>query len=163
MTSEQHKTISLSEFAERAVKGESLEQKLNGGETLSVRVFTPDQESVIEVQRMMARVVKAATTAASEADISEADATLAYDMGFACLRACVRTEDGGEIPDAAFVDLFSKLPYKSDLMLRCQDLCGVGMMVIPPLDTKAAVEAMGAEAKAAGPNRKQRRATAKKG
>ena len=161
---EEHKTISLSEFAERAVEGEALEQELTNGERVALRVFTPEQADVIAVQRLLARIVKAVGAADREADIPEEDAALIYDMGFACLRACVRAEGGGEIADAAFTDLFSKLPYKSDLMIRCQDLCGVKMLTIPPLDATAAIKAMTDEVKAAAkPNRKARRAAKKKG
>ena len=161
---EERKTISLSEFAERAVEGEALEQELTSGERVAVRIFTPEQADVIAVQRLLSRIVKAAGAADREADIPEEDAALIYEMGFACLRACVRADGGGEVADAALVDLFSKLPYKSDLMVRCQDLCGVKMLAIPPLDATAAVKAMAGEAKAAAkPNRKARRAAKKKG
>ena len=167
MTAEQHRTISLAEFAERATEGEAFEQTLTTGETLAVRIFTPEQADVLGVRKLMMKLVKVADAATREADIPEDDAAAIYEMGFACLRACVRDEGGGEIADAAFVDLFAKLPYKSDLMLRCQDLCGVSLMKIPPLDVQAAVEAIGGEVKAAAeaakPNRKTRRAAKKKG
>ena len=135
-TEDTPKTISLSEFAARAVDGEAMEQELNGGETVSLRVFTPAQEATLGVQRIWTRILALAHSAASLDDIPDEQLALAYELGFACLRACVRDENGAEIPDAAIVDLFSKLPYESPLMTRCQEMCGVSsrLMTIPPLN-----------------------------
>ena len=169
-STESNKTISLAEFAERATQGQALEQKLETGETVAVRVFTPPQADMLDVQRLMVRIFKVAESVKREADISEDNATLAYELGLRCLQACVRADDGAEMPDAALVALFSSLPYKSALMVRCQELCGVTMISIPPINNALAIEAvkqeadeLAAEIKAAGQNRKTRRAAAKKG
>lgn len=166
MTKETHKTISLSEFAERALHGEAIEQELTTGERVDVRVHTPDQGALLAVRKIMIKIVKVADTARKEADIDDADATLAYELGLSALAACVRDDDGQPLPGAVIVDLFSKLPYKSDVMVRCQELCGVTMISVPPLDDAAAIEVLQVEAEsiateakaAAQPNRKQRRA-----
>ena len=166
-TPEEHRTLSLSEFAERALEGEAMEQELTDGRRVALRVFAPTQADLMAAQKLMMRIVKVADAAGKEADIGEDDAVLAYELGLACLRACVRDENGAQIGDAALSDLFGKLPYKAPVMIRCQELCGVGLMSVPPLDIKAAAEAIGAEAKAAAeaakPNRKSRRAAKKKG
>ena len=119
------------------------------------------------VQRLMLRIVKVADAVVKETDISDDDATLAYEIGLGCLRACVRGEGGAELDDEVLTSLFGKLPYKSDLMLKCQAICGVEMLTIPPLPGGAAIEAVKSEVEAiaagsAKPNRKSRRA-AKKG
>ena len=160
------KTISISEFASRAAEGETVEAPLNDGTVVALRLFSPPEDDLITVQKIMMKIVSVASAATAETEIAEDDATLAYELGIACVRACVRDDGGERIADMAVVNLFSKLPYKSPLMVRCQELCGVSMMIIPPLDTMAAAEAMGAEMKAAAetnPNRKARRAAKKKG
>ena len=78
----------------------------------------------------------------TEDDIDPEDSALAYKLGFECLRACLKDESGAPIPDPAFVDLFSQLPYRSDLMTKCQDLCGVSLMVIPPFSNADAAKRM---------------------
>lgn len=168
MTKETHKTISLSEFAERALQGEVIEQELTTGERVDVRVHTPDQGALLAVRKIMIKIVKVADTARKEADIDDADATLAYELGLAALEACVRDDDGQPLPGAVIVDLFCKLPYKAAAMVRCQELCGVTMISVPPLDDAAAIEVLQGEATAlatdaaAQPNRKERRASKKK-
>ena len=141
---ESPKTISLSEFAARAVEGEPLEQELTSGETVAARVFTPDQSAVVAVQRIWNRILKTASAASTLSDISDTDLTLAMDLGFACLRACVRDESGAAIPDEAFVDLFAKLPFNSPLMVRCQELCGAPatLFQIPPFNPNLAIKAL---------------------
>ena len=162
---EEHTTITLSDFAARALEGEAMTVALRDDSKVELRVFSPAETDLIAVQRLMMRIVKAADAMTSEADISDDDATLAYELGLAALHACVRDENGEPIADAAIVDLFSRLPYKSPLMLRCQELCGVSLMTVPPLDGKVAIEAMKTEVKAmaaeAKPNRKARRAAKK--
>ena len=172
MTDEtKHETISLSEFASRATEGEATEQELDDGSIVALRVFAPEQDILIAAQKLMTRLAKLAAMASRPTDISEDDAMIPYELGFLCLRGCVRDEKGAEIPEAAVADLFRRLPYKSALMLKCQDLVGVSMMVIPPLKGDVAIKAMQAEAKAAveaaakesAPNGKTRRKAAKKG
>lgn len=169
--SEEHKTITLVEFAKRATEGEVVEQELTGGERIEARVFTPDQTDLLDVQKIMMRIVRVADTARSQTDIADDDATLAYELGLAALRACVRDDDGERVPDIAVVELFSKLPYKAALMVRCQELCGVTMISVPPIDNAMALEAVKQEAaEVAGnlaakakPNRKERRKAASTG
>ena len=165
MTKETHKTISLSAFAQRALEGEAMEQELSTGEVLDVRVHTPDQGDMLAVRKIMIKIVKVADAARKETEIADDDATLAYELGLSALAACIRDDDGERLPGAAIVDLFAKLPYKSALMVRCQELCGVTMISVPPLDDATAIQvlqeeatALVAEAAAAAPNRKDRRA-----
>ena len=164
---ETHKVISLSAFAERALEGEGIEQELNTGERVEVRVHAPDQKSLLKAQGLMVRIVQVADAAREETEISDDDATLAYELGLAVLGACVRDENGEPIPEAAVVDLFRKLPYKSEVMTRCQEICGVDMITVPPVSNSVAIEAIRGEAAelvadAKKANRKTRRAAASK-
>lgn len=170
MTTETHKVISLSAFAERALEGEAMEQELSTGERVEVRVHAPDQKDLLRAQGLMVRIVQVADAARNETEISDDDATLAYELGLVVLGACVRDENGEALPEAAVVDLFRKLPYRSEVMTRCQEICGVDMITVPPVSNSLAVSAVReeaaelvADAKAAGkPNRKARRAAASK-
>ena len=170
MTTETHKVISLSAFAERAIEGEAIEQELSTGERVEVRVHAPDQKTLLRAQGLMVRIVQVADAARNETEISDDDATLAYELGVVVLTGCVRDENGETIPDAAVVDLFRKLPYKSEVMSRCQELCGVDMITVPPVSNSVAIKAVReeaaelvADAKAkSNPNRKTRRAAASK-
>ena len=139
MTETEKKTLSLADFASRAVEGEEIEQELRNGKTLVCRVFTPTQADAIAVQGIMADIVKVAQRMKDENDAGAEEASLAFKLGFECLRACVRDESGIDIPDPAFVDLFGQLPAQSKLMLKCQDLCGVSMMVVPTFTNEAVV------------------------
>ena len=138
---EEHKTLSLAEFANRAIQGEEITQALTDGTTLNCRVFTPTQADTMAIQKIMVKLARTAQKMKTEDDVEPEEAANAYTLGFECLRACLKDESGMEIPDPAFVDLYRNLPYKSDLMIRCQELCGVSMMVIPPFDNaKAAAD-----------------------
>ena len=165
--SEPHKTISLSEFANRALEGETIEQELTDGTRLDVRVHAPDQQTLISAQRLMVRIIQVADTARRETDITDDDATLAYELGLAVLAGCVRDDDAEPLPDQALVKLFSMLPHKSAVMTRCQELCGVDMFTVPPVSNSVALEVVREEAaelaaQVAKPNRKTRRASKKK-
>ena len=173
MSDEEHKTLTLSEFAERALQGEIIEQEMVGGpkaapQRVAIHVHTPRQDDLLKAQGLMVRIANVASKATRETDITEDDATLAYELGLTVLAACVRTATGERLPDAGIVHLFGGLPYKSEVMTRCQELCGVTMISVPPLDNAAAIEAVGAEAAElaaavddAKPNRKERRKAAK--
>ena len=169
MSDEPHKTISLSEFTTRALEGETIEQELNDGTLMDVHVHAPDQATLINAQRLMVRIVQVADAARKETDISDDDATLAYELGLAVLSGCVRDENGEALLDQAVVKLFSMLPYRSTVMTRCQELCGVDMFTVPPVSNSVALKAMSEEAAEvaaqaeaqAKPNRKTRRAAAK--
>lgn len=146
-----NKTLTLSEFADRAINGEIIEQEMVGGpkavpQRVAIHVHTPTQDDLLKVQRLMVRISQVASAAKSQAEISDDDATLAYELGLAALSACVRTETGERLPDEGIVHLFGGLPYKSDVMTRCQELCGVTMITVPPLDNAMAIEAVKTEA-----------------
>ena len=166
MTTQKSRIVSLSELAEQATQGERITQKLTDGAQVELRVFVPTQPDILAVQRVWTRVVETAQTATSEAGIPKEKAAVAYEMGFAVLQACVRDEKCERIPDEGFVRLYSLLPYKSDTMLRAQELCGIPdeMFSIPPLDGVEAVAAVKAEAAdmVQKVNRKARRAAAAK-
>ena len=167
MAGKSHKTISLAEFSERALKGERIEQDLTDGTRTEAFVHAPGQDDLLEAQRLMVRIVQVADAATKKSDITDEDATLAYEVGLAALKACVRDEHGEPLPDAAAVNLFRLLPHKSAVMTRCQELCGVDMITVPPVTNSLALEAVRrdaaeavAEAEAAAkPNRKSRRST----
>ena len=133
MAEEKSRTITLAEFARRAVEGEEIEQELVDGSVLKCRVHAPTQEFLLAIQGMMSRIFRVAESMRGGGDVSDDDASLIYRIGLECLRACVKDESGAEIPDPAFVDLFGNLPVQSGLMLKCQDLCGASMIQIPPL------------------------------
>ena len=166
MAEKKHKTISLAEFSERALKGERVEQDLTDGTRTDAFVHAPAQADLLEAQRLMVRIVQVADAATKKSDITDEDATLAYEVGLVVLKACVRDEAGEPLPDQAAVRLFSLLPHKSAVMTRCQELCGVDMITVPPVSNSVALEAVrreaaevGAQAEAAAkPNRKSRRA-----
>ena len=139
---EEAKTISLVEFADRAVQGREFTQELKSGEILSCRVHTPKQADAMAVRKIMLQITKIAETMKDKSDITAEQASLAYTIGLECLRACVRDESGAEIPDEGFVDLFSKLPYQSELMTKCQELCGCGMFIVPPFDNADVIKAL---------------------
>ena len=168
MTDQAPKTLTLSEFAERALQGEEVKQKMNDGTEVSVRVFTPGQQALMEVQKLWMRVVKLADSPTPVDDIDGDDATLAYAVGVASLAACVRDEGGEPVPEQVIVNLFANLPYKADLMTKCLDMCGVPseLFSVPPLSGNAAIKVLRDEVERAAaeakPNRKARRA-AKKG
>ena len=54
MADEENKTISLSEFANRALEGEEFKQELADGRFLTCRVFTPTQADALAIQGIMA-------------------------------------------------------------------------------------------------------------
>lgn len=167
-----NKTLTLSEFANRALDGEIIEQEIAHGpkaapQRVAVHVHTPSHDDLLKAQRLMVRISQVAAAAKSETEISDDDATLAYELGLAVLSACVRDEEGDRLTDEGIVHLFGGLPYKSAVMTRCQELCGVTMITVPPLDNALAIEAVKAEAldlakQAAPANRKERRASKKK-
>ena len=151
MTSENNKTLTLSEFANRALDGQIITQEIVGGpksvpQRVAVHVHTPTQTDLLKVQRLMVRISQVASAASAETDISDDDATLAYELGLAALAACVRDEEGNRLEDEGIVHLFAGLPYKSAVMTRCQELCGVTMITVPPLDNALALEAVKTEA-----------------
>ena len=171
MTKETHKTITLDEFASKALHGEAIEQELTDGTRLDVFVHAPGQDTLLTAQRLMVRMVQVADAARKETDISDDDATLAYELGLVVLAGCVRYENGVELQDQALVKLFSMLPHRSAVMTRCQELCGVDMITVPPVSNTLAIEAVrkdvaemagDAEADPPKPNRKERRAAKKK-
>ena len=139
MASEEHKTISLAEFIERSEQGEAVEQRLEDGTTISVRIHTPAQADLLGLHRIFGRMVS--SSADKESDISDETASSIFALGIDCLRACIKDEDGNALPDAVAVDLFSRLPYQSPLLTKCQELCGVGIVNIPTLDLRKMVEA----------------------
>ena len=139
------KTISLAEFATRVREGEAVEQELVDGTRIALQVFTPNQKDITEIQKIWNRIARAVSAMANDQDIDEEDAVQVHVLGLECLRACLRDENGGVIDDMVFVELFSKLPYKSPLMKKCQSLCGVTLIDIPPFDNRAMIEAMKAE------------------
>ena len=143
MASEEHKTISLAEFIERSEKGEAVEQRLEDGTTIELRVFTPAQADLLEVHRIFGRMVGG--KAERESDIPDDTAASIFSLGIGCLQACVKDEHGNGLPDVAAVDLFSRLPYQSPLLTKCQELCGVGVVTIPTLDLRKVVDAGNAE------------------
>ena len=146
MTTETNKTLTLSEWADRAINGEIIEQEMSNGERVAVHVHTPPQDDMLAVQRLMVRISQVASAAKSQSEISDDDATLAYELGLAALAACVRNEEGGRLTDEGIVHLFGQLPYKAAVMTRCQELCGVTMITVPPLDNAVAIEAVKTEA-----------------
>ena len=169
MTKETHKTITLNEFASKALHGEAIEQELTDGTRVDVFVHAPGQDTLLTAQRLMVRMVQVADSARKETDISDDDATLAYELGLVVLAGCVRDEHGEPLADPVLVKLFRMLPHRSAVMTRCQELCGVDMITVPPVSNSLAIEAVRKDvAELAGdddapkPNRKERRAAKKK-